>query len=82
MSQNFRAVKEIWNVHSSCFVEPEELIAQLRSSHVRLARDAGHRRCFCDGWIARVLRKKELARKLIEVTKAFSLWKAQISPQK
>jgi hypothetical protein len=25
MSQSFRAVKEIWNVSSSCFVEPEEL---------------------------------------------------------
>jgi|ERR1039458_2307783 hypothetical protein len=27
MSQSFRPVKEIWNVHSSCFVESEELIA-------------------------------------------------------
>jgi len=27
MSQSFRAVKEIWNAHSSCFVEPGELIA-------------------------------------------------------
>jgi hypothetical protein len=45
-----------------------------------LARAVGHRRCFCDGCFARVLRKKELARKLIEVTKAFSLWKAQTSP--
>ena len=26
MSQSFRPVKEIWNAHSSCFVEPEELI--------------------------------------------------------
>jgi hypothetical protein len=26
MSQSFRAVKEIWNVHSSCFIEPEKLI--------------------------------------------------------
>ncbi len=25
MSQRFRPVKEIWNMHSSCFVEPEEL---------------------------------------------------------
>ena len=25
MSQSFRPVKEIWNMHSSCFVEPEEL---------------------------------------------------------
>ena len=29
MSQSFRPVKEIWNMHSSCFVEPEELIALL-----------------------------------------------------
>ena len=27
MSQSFRAVKEIWNTHSSCFVEPGDLIA-------------------------------------------------------
>ncbi len=27
MSQSFRPVKEIWNMHSSCFVESEELIA-------------------------------------------------------
>jgi len=26
MSQSFRAVKEIWNAHSSCFIEPEKLI--------------------------------------------------------
>jgi hypothetical protein len=25
MSQSFRPVKEIWNAHSSCFVDPEEL---------------------------------------------------------
>jgi hypothetical protein len=29
MSQSFRPVKEIWNIHSSCFVESEELIALL-----------------------------------------------------
>ena len=27
MSQSFRPVKEIWNMHSSCFVGPGELIA-------------------------------------------------------
>lgn len=27
MSQSFRPVKEIWNTHSSCFVEAGELIA-------------------------------------------------------
>jgi hypothetical protein len=26
MSQSFRAVKEMWNVHSSCFIEPEMLM--------------------------------------------------------
>ena len=29
MSQSFRAVKEIWNMHSPCFVEPEKLIVLL-----------------------------------------------------
>ena len=29
MSQSFRAVKEIWNVHSSCFIEPEKLMVLL-----------------------------------------------------
>ena len=38
MSQSFRPVKEIWNMHSSCFVEPEELIALLHD----LAARSGH----------------------------------------
>jgi hypothetical protein len=29
MSQSFRAVREIWNAHSSCFIEPEKLIVLL-----------------------------------------------------
>jgi hypothetical protein len=29
MSHSFRPVKEIWNMHSSCFLETEELIALL-----------------------------------------------------
>jgi hypothetical protein len=29
MSQSFRAVKEIWNTHSSCFIEPEKLMVLL-----------------------------------------------------
>jgi hypothetical protein len=29
MSQSFRPVKEIWNTHSSCFVQSEELVALL-----------------------------------------------------
>jgi hypothetical protein len=40
---------------------------ELIFSHVRLARAAGHRRSLRDGWFARVLRKKELAIKLIEL---------------
>ena len=29
MSRSFRPVKEIWNIHSSCFGEPEDLITML-----------------------------------------------------
>jgi hypothetical protein len=36
MSQSFRPVKEICNLHSSCFVEPEELIALLHDLAVRV----------------------------------------------
>ena len=36
MSQSFRSVKEIWNMHSSCFVEPEELIALLHDLAARV----------------------------------------------
>lgn len=36
MSQSFRAVKEIWNTHSSCFVEPGELIALFHDLAVRV----------------------------------------------
>jgi hypothetical protein len=36
MSQSFRAVKEIWNVHSSCFVEPEEFITLLHDLAARV----------------------------------------------
>lgn len=36
MSQSFRAVKEIWNTHSSCFVEPGELIALLHDLAARV----------------------------------------------
>jgi hypothetical protein len=36
MSQSFRAVKEIWNMHSSCFVESEELIALLHDLAARV----------------------------------------------
>ena len=36
MSQSFRPVKEIWNMHSSCFVEPEELSALLHDLAARV----------------------------------------------
>lgn len=36
MSHSFRPVKEIWNMHSSCFVEPEELIALLHDLAARV----------------------------------------------
>ena len=36
MSQSFRPVKEIWNTHSSCFVEPEELIGLLHDLAARV----------------------------------------------
>ena len=32
MSQSFRAVKEIWNVHSSCFIESAKLIVLLHTT--------------------------------------------------
>jgi len=36
MSQGFRPVKEIWNMHSSCFVEPEALIVLLHDLAARV----------------------------------------------
>ena len=36
MSQSFRAVKEIWNAHSSCFIEPEKLIVLLHDLAARV----------------------------------------------
>ena len=36
MSQSFRPVQEIWNIHSSCFVESEELIALLHDIAARV----------------------------------------------
>jgi len=41
MSQSFRALKEIWNLHSSCFVEPAKLIVLLHdlASRVGTASD-------------------------------------------
>jgi hypothetical protein len=36
MSQSFRAVKEIWNTHSSRFIEPEKLIALLHDLAARV----------------------------------------------
>jgi len=36
MSQSFRAVKELWNIHSSCFIEPEKLIVLLHDLAARV----------------------------------------------
>jgi hypothetical protein len=36
MSQSFRPVKEIWNVHSSCFIEPEKLMVLLHDLAARV----------------------------------------------
>jgi len=36
MSQSFRAVKEIWNVHSSCFIEAEKLLVLLHDLAARV----------------------------------------------
>ena len=36
MSQSFRPVKEIWNAHSSCFIEPEKLIVLLHDLAARV----------------------------------------------
>ena len=36
MSQSFRPVKEIWNVHSSCFIEPAKLIVLLHDLAARV----------------------------------------------
>ena len=37
MSPCFRPVKEIWNTHSSCFIEPETLITLLHDLAARVA---------------------------------------------
>jgi hypothetical protein len=36
MSQSFRAVEETWNVHSSCFIEPEKLTVLLHDLAARV----------------------------------------------
>jgi len=36
MSQCFRPVKEIWNTHSACFVEPEKLVVLLHDLAARV----------------------------------------------
>lgn len=35
MSRSFRPVKEIWNMHSSCFMEPEDSIILLHDLAAR-----------------------------------------------
>jgi hypothetical protein len=36
MARSFRPVNEIWNVHSSCFVEPDDLIILLHDLAARV----------------------------------------------
>ena len=36
MSQSFRTVKETWNAHSSCFIEPDKLMVQLHDLAARV----------------------------------------------
>jgi hypothetical protein len=51
MSHSFRPVKEIWNMHSSCFVEPEESIALLHDLAARVgtaSEEHGHKRLYED----------------------------------
>ena len=38
MSRSFRPAKEIWNMHSSCFVESEDLIILLHDLAARVGR--------------------------------------------
>jgi len=40
MSRSFRAVREIWNAHSSCFIEPEKLIVLLHDLAARASKTA------------------------------------------
>jgi hypothetical protein len=40
MSQGFRALNEIWNVHSSCFMEPEKLIVLLHDLAARVGTES------------------------------------------
>ena len=43
MSQTFRAVKEIWNVHSSCFIGPEKLMVLLHDLAARVGTTSDER---------------------------------------
>jgi hypothetical protein len=45
MSQKFRPVKEIWNVHSGCFVEPEVLTTLLYDLAARVGSASDDRDC-------------------------------------
>jgi hypothetical protein len=44
MSQSFRAVKEIWSVHSSCFIEAEKLIVLLHDLAARVGTTSDERK--------------------------------------
>lgn len=45
MSRSFRPVKEIWNIHSSCFVEPEDLITLLHDLAARVGTASDEHQC-------------------------------------
>ena len=50
MGRSFRPVKEIWNMHSSCFVEPEDLIILLHDLAAR-SDTASDERDYGDNWV-------------------------------
>ena len=45
MSQKFRPVKEIWNVHCACFVEPEALTTLMHDLAARAGSASDERGC-------------------------------------
>ena len=45
MSQSFRAVKEIWNAHSPCFIEAEKLMVLLHDLAARVGTASDEHGC-------------------------------------
>jgi len=61
MSQSFRPVKEIWNVHSSCFIEPEKLIVLLHDLAARVGTASDeHEYGIREGHFARHIRRMRM----------------------